>query len=203
MEKTALVLIDVYNDFLHPDGKATAALSDSLTASGTIKHIQQALTAARSAKIPVYYSLHQQYHDGKYAGFERWNPMLRSIESTRAFEEGSFGAEIYKGLEPDPLNGDTVISKHWNQSSFKNTDLDWLLRQKNITNLVFAGLVANTCIETTARMANEEGYKVTMLNDATAGWTIEAMKAAVEQSWPSFAHEVISAQEWQDRVSRG
>lgn len=41
-------------------------------------------------------------------------------------------------------------------SSFKNTDLDWQLRQRNITNLVFAGLVANTCIETTARMANEE-----------------------------------------------
>jgi nicotinamidase-related amidase len=41
-------------------------------------------------------------------------------------------------------------------SSFKNTDLDWQLRQRNITDLVFAGLVANTCIETTARMANEE-----------------------------------------------
>jgi nicotinamidase-related amidase len=172
-EKTALVLIDVYNDFLHPDGKATAALNDSLIHSKTIEHIQQALQAARAAKIPVYYSLHQQYHDGKYMGFERWNPMLRSVESSRSFEEGTFGAEIYKGLEPDPENGDVVISKHWNQrfafevmppsiladhrlSSFKNTDLDWLLRQRNITDLVFAGLVANTCIETTARMANEE-----------------------------------------------
>ncbi|OBU00395.1 hypothetical protein VE01_01628 [Pseudogymnoascus verrucosus] len=200
-QKTALVLIDVYNDFLHPDGKATAALNDSLTNSDTVAHIQQALQAARAAKIPVYYSLHQQYHDGKYAGFERWNPMLRSVESSHSFEEGTFGAEIYKGLEPDPKSGDVVISKHWNQSSFKNTDLDWQLRQRNITDLVFAGLVANTCIETTARMANEEGYKVTMLNDATAGWTIESMKAAVEHSWPSFAHEVISTGEWQKRLA--
>lgn len=114
-EKTALVLIDVYNDFLHPDGKATAALDASLTNSKTIEHIQQALKAARAAKIPVYYSLHQQYHDGKYAGFEHWNPMLRSVESSHSFEEGTFGAEIYKGLEPDPKNGDVVISKHWNQ----------------------------------------------------------------------------------------
>jgi nicotinamidase-related amidase len=40
-------------------------------------------------------------------------------------------------------------------SSFENTDLDWLLRQHNITHLVFAGLVVNSCIETTAREANE------------------------------------------------
>ncbi|OBT75309.1 hypothetical protein VF21_04708 [Pseudogymnoascus sp. 05NY08] len=168
-QKTALVLVDVYNDFLHPDGKATAYISNITTANT--------------------------------AGFERWNPTLRSVESSHAFEQGTFGAEIYKGLEPDPKNGDVVISKHWNQSSFKNTDLDWQLRQRNITDLVFAGLVANTCIETTARMANEEGYKVTMLNDATAGWTIEAMKAAVEYSWPSFAHEVISTEEWQKRLA--
>jgi nicotinamidase-related amidase len=113
--KTALVLIDVYNDFLHPDGKATAALSDSLTNYNTIEHIQQALKAARAANIPVYYSLHQQYHEGKYAGFEHWNAMLRSVESSHSFEEGSWGAEIFKGLEPDPRNGDVVISKHWNQ----------------------------------------------------------------------------------------
>lgn len=41
------------------------------------------------------------------------------------------------------------------RSSFQNTDLDWLLRQRDITDLVFAGLVANSCIETTARVANE------------------------------------------------
>lgn len=114
-QKMALILIDVYNDFLHPDGKATAALDASLTNSDTIMHIQQALHAARTAKIPVYYSLHQQYYDGKYAGFEHWNPMLRSVESSHSFQEGTFGAEIYEGLEPDPKNGDVVISKHWNQ----------------------------------------------------------------------------------------
>ena len=114
-EKTVLILIDIYNDFLHPDGKATSTLADSLASSNTIEHIQQALQAARSAGIPVYYSLHQQYHDGKYTGFERWNDMLRSVQASHSFEEGSFGAHIYQGLEPDPKYGDVVISKHWNQ----------------------------------------------------------------------------------------
>ena len=153
--KTALILIDVYNDFLHPEGKATGALAESMADSHTIQHLQAALESARSANIPVYYSLHQQYHDGKYTGFEHWNAMLESVKASRSFEEGSWGARIFAGLEPDPANGDVIISKHWNQSSFRNTDLDWQLRQRNITHLVFAGLVANTCIETTARDANE------------------------------------------------
>ncbi len=73
--------------------------------------------------------------------------MLESVQQSHGFQEGTWGAEIYTGLEPKPENGDTVISKHWNQrlvvewyimkldiipnkhrcSSFKNTDLDWLL----------------------------------------------------------------------------
>jgi hypothetical protein len=46
-------------------------------------------------------------------------------------------------------------------------------------------------------IANAKNYR----NDATAGWTIESMKAAVEHSWPSFAHEVISTEEWQKRLA--
>jgi nicotinamidase-related amidase len=116
--KTALVLIDVYNDFLHPKGKATAALAESLADSSTIEHIQQLLKTARLAKVPVFYSLHQQYRDGKYTGFEHWNDMLTSVKNSHSFEEGSWGAEIFSGLEPDPKNGDVVISKHWNQRYF-------------------------------------------------------------------------------------
>ena len=153
--QTALILIDVYNDFLHPQGKTTAALSESLAESNTITHLHGALAIARSAKMPVYYSLHQQYHEGKYNGFRHWNAMLEGLNASHAFEEGSWGAEVFAGLEPKHENGDVVISKHWNQSSFANTDLDWQLRQRDVTHVVIAGLVANTCIETTGRYANE------------------------------------------------
>jgi nicotinamidase-related amidase len=40
-------------------------------------------------------------------------------------------------------------------SSFQNTDLDYQLKQKNITNLVLGGMTANTCLESTARYAYE------------------------------------------------
>jgi len=111
--KTALVLIDVYNDFLHPKGKLTAALAESLKDTDTINHLKQALEGARSAKVPVYYSLHQQYHDHKFDGFQHWNGMLESLQTNHGFEEGSFGAEVFPDLLPQ--EGDTTISKHWNQ----------------------------------------------------------------------------------------
>lgn len=40
-------------------------------------------------------------------------------------------------------------------SSFQNTDLDYQLRQREITHLVLAGMIANTCLEATARYAYE------------------------------------------------
>lgn len=42
------------------------------------------------------------------------------------------------------------LTKH---SSFQNTDLDYLLRQREVTNVVIAGLTANACVESTARYA--------------------------------------------------
>lgn len=113
--KTALVLIDVYNDFLHPDGKLYGGLLESLKDSNTTEHLEAALEAARKHNIPTFYSLHQQYRDGKYAGFGHQNAMLESVQQKRAFEEGSFGAEVFKSLAPKSEKGDTVISKHWNQ----------------------------------------------------------------------------------------
>ncbi|KAK3661587.1 hypothetical protein LTR56_000075 [Elasticomyces elasticus] len=192
--KTALIVVDLYNDFLHPDGKATSAMAPSQKKYGTIEHIRQAMDAARAQHIPIFYSFHQQYFEGKYEGFQRWNAMLDGTKASKLFEVGSWGAKTYEGFEPK--EGDTVIAKHWNQSSFANTDLDWLLKQQNITHVVFAGLLANSCLEASGRYASELGFNVTMLKDATAGWTIEEMDAATTYGWTAFAHKILSTEDW-------
>jgi len=122
--------------------------------------------------------------------------MQQSQAKNTAFEEGTWGVEIFEGLEPDLENGDVVFSKHWCSSSFQNTDLDYQLRQREITNLVMGGLTANTCLESTARFAYEFGYHITMLKDTTAGFSTEQKEAATDLIWPLFAHEVITAAEW-------
>lgn len=69
-----------------------------------------------------------------------------------------------------------TVSKHWNSSSFQSTDLDFQLRQRDVSRVVMAGLTANTCLESTSRYAYELGYEVTMLKDATAGFAKDQME---------------------------
>src|SRR3954471_8145554 len=110
---TALLLIDPYNDFLHPDGKMYSALAASLDESNTIANIHKLLPSIRAQKIPVYYCLHQQYKPGFYSGWKHMSASHELQKENKVFEEGSWGVEILKGMEPDAENGDVVISKHW------------------------------------------------------------------------------------------
>jgi len=188
--------MDPYNDFLHPKGKLNGLLAENMKEKDTIKHLKELVTAARANRIPIYYGLHQQCKPGFLAGWKHATPLQIGQHTGKAFEEGSWGVEIYEGLEPSLENGDVVVSKHWSSSSFQSTDLDYQLRQKDITHLVLGGLTANTCLESTARYAYELGYHTTMLKDTTASFTKEQADAATEIVWPLFAHEVKTVGEW-------
>ncbi|KAL3419779.1 isochorismatase hydrolase [Phlyctema vagabunda] len=197
---TAIVLIDPYNDFIHPKGILTPLLAASLKETNTVAHLHDLVAAARAHMIPIFYGLHQQTKPGFLAGWQHATQSQLSQKEHNAFAEGTFGVEIYKGLEPSLENGDVVVSKHWGSSSFSNTDLDYQLKQRDITHLVMAGLVSNTCLESTARYAYELGYSITMLKDATAGFSIEQKKVATDLIWPLFADRVLTIDEWKETL---
>ena len=56
-------------------------------------------------------------------------------------------------------------------------------------------MVANTCVEATARYAAELGYHVTLVRDATAAFSSEKMHAAHEINGPTFAHAILTTNE--------
>ena len=84
-----------------------------------------------------------------------------------------------------PRESDVVVLEHWAQSGFANTDLDSQLKQRGIQKIILVGMLANTCIEATARLGMELGYHVTLIKDATAAFGQEEMHAAYDQ-WTSF-----------------
>lgn len=110
---TAVVLIDPYNDFLHPSGKLNPLVSTSMAAKDTITHLKEFVSVARSHQLPIYYGLHQQTRPGFLAGWNHATAAQKNQKEHVAFEEGSWGVEIYEGLEPKVENGDVVFSKHW------------------------------------------------------------------------------------------
>lgn len=79
--------------------------------------------------------------------------------------------------------------------TFANTDLDVQLRQHGITHVIFIGLIANTCIETSARYAAELGYHVTLVRDATAAMSADAMHAAHDINGPTYAQAILTTAE--------
>ena len=69
------------------------------------------------------------------------------------------------------------------------------MKQKGITQVIVVGLLANTCIESTARFAMELGYHVTLVRDATAAFSHEMMHAAHEPNGPTYAHSILTTAE--------
>jgi nicotinamidase-related amidase len=110
---TAIILIDPYKDFLHPKGKLYPGLAASLAENKTIENFKTLVSVARAHKIPIYYGLHQQHHEGFAAGWKHITALQQAQIDSGSFEEGSFGVEYLEGLEPDIKSGDVVVSKHW------------------------------------------------------------------------------------------
>ncbi|KII89337.1 hypothetical protein PLICRDRAFT_40992 [Plicaturopsis crispa FD-325 SS-3] len=202
-QRTAIILVDPYNEFLHPQGKFYPRVSSSLNEVSTVSRIEALVAGARAAKIPIYYAMHRQTREGDYDGWLHPTTSNVRIKEHQAFALGSFGAEYYKGLEPDFSNGDVVATEHWNSSGFENTNLNHQLQKHGIQKVVLAGMVANTCLEATARYAVELGYHVTMLTDATAGFTKEAYEAATTLIWPLFSHEVTTVDAFVESIQNG
>jgi nicotinamidase-related amidase len=94
-----------------------------------------------------------------------------------------------------PQAGEILVKEHWAQSGFAKTDLDFQLKRRGVTHVVPIGLLANTCIESTARYAMELGYHVTLVCDATAAFSHEFMHAANDLNRPTFAHAILTTPE--------
>ena len=111
----------------------------------------------------------------------------------QVFAEGAWGGEWHPDFVPQP--GDILIKEHMASSGFANTDLDLQLKQHGVHKLILIGMLANTCLETTGKFGMELGYHVTLVRDATAAFSPEAMHAAHVLNGPTYAHAILSTDE--------
>ena len=198
-EITALLVIDPYNDFISEGGKVWARLKTVAEANDCVPHMLQVLNAARKAEFRIFYALHHRYRPGDYETWRYIAPIQKATWERKTFQEGTWGGEIRGEFKPQP--GETVALEHWCSSGFANTDLDLQLKKQGIHKLIVIGLIAHTCVEATVRFAAELRYEVTVVKDATASYSDEHMRAALDINIPNYATAILTAKEIVDSIS--
>ncbi len=176
LAKAAIIVIDMQNDFCHPDGWLAHIGVDVTPARKPIEPLNSLLPELRALGVPVIWvnwgnrpdllnisaGLHHVYNptgDGVGLG-----DRLKS-NGAKVLIAGSWGAAVVDELEQLPT--DIYVDKY-RMSGFWDTPLDSILRNLGRTTLFFAGVNADQCVMTTLCDANFLGYDCILVKDCTA-----------------------------------
>lgn len=199
-KQTAYLLVDPYNDFLSEGGRVYPFIEPIAKEVGLLDNLRTIDRVVRSHSIPVFIVPHRRWEPGDYEDWGHPSPTQRKVMHAHHFARGEWGGDWHPDLAPK--TGDVIVKEHWGSSGFANTDLDFRLKQRAVSYVIIAGLLANTCIEATARYATELGYHVTLVRDATAAFKPEMMYSAHELNGPTFAHAILTTVELVDSLAQ-
>jgi biuret amidohydrolase len=200
----ALLIIDMQRDFLEPGGFGESLGNDVARLRAAIGPCRDILEAARSIGLPVFHTREghrPDLSDAPIAKLHRGDPKTRigaAGPMGRILIRGEPGHEIISDLAPLP--GEPVIDKP-GKGAFYQTDLDLMLRNRQVTTLLVCGVTTEVCVHTTVREANDRGYRCIVLGDCCASYFPHfhdvglAMIAAQGGifGWVSSSHEVLAA----------
>jgi nicotinamidase-related amidase len=176
LARTAIVVVDMQNDFCHPDGWLGQIGVDVTPARAPIAPLQHLLPLLRDHDIPVIWLnwgnrpdrlnlspalLHVYKPSGTGIGLGDSLP----VSGAKVLERGSWSADIVDELAADP--SDIHVAKY-RMSGFQDTELDSILRNLGLTTLLFAGVNADQCVMCTLQDANFHGYDCLLLEDCAA-----------------------------------
>jgi nicotinamidase-related amidase len=140
--KTALILIDIQNDYFPGGAMELAGMSQA--AAGA----QEVLAAFRKDRRPIFHVQHLALGPG--AAF---------------FRPESAGAEIHESVRPLP--GEAVVRKHY-PNAFRETGLLEVLQGAGVGEVVIVGAMSHMCVDATTRAAFDYGFTCTVIHDACA-----------------------------------
>jgi len=189
-KSAALVIIDPQNDFLSENSVVWDLVGDLVVKNRVVDKLKALVAKAKEAGVAVVYSPH--YYDKEYKAWHNVNFIDRVMFERKMFNRGTWGADWHPELKPD--DDIIVAAPHKNLSGFHTSDVDIQLRKRGINTILLAGMSANLCVESHLRDAEEKGYEVIVINDATAAAGEDAYKAALT-NYGFIAHESITAEE--------
>lgn len=163
---TALLVIDVQNNFCHPQGYHGRAGSDLSMMPAMAERVGALVAAARRAGTFIIWV--RATYDLVHQGAALAEQMAKGGRDPLRCAEGSWEAEWLEPLAPDTAApNEVVITKH-RYSAFWDTEIDLYLRSNGIRSVVLTGVVTSGCVDSTARDAFFRNYRVVLAEDACA-----------------------------------
>lgn len=176
----------VLKNFIETDSEAAQYYSDRLKI--IIPNCVKLLDFFRNEKIRVFY--------GAFGASLLDGSDLHPLRQLRLKEVPAFTTEDFefKVLEEiKPQRGELVIPKA-TRSAFTGTSLDHRMRMSGIETIVVVGVATDVCVSSTARGAWDLGYKVIMIDDASATFT-EEDQIYTMRNWAAFFGKVMDTDE--------
>lgn len=173
--RTALVITDPQNDFLHEKGVAWGAVGESVVENHTRENLETLMRSAKTAGVPLFVSPHYYYptdHGWQFEGaLERLMHTIGMFDRKGPLNldefEGS-GADWLARYKPFIEDGKTVITSPHKVYGPETNDLVLQLRKRGINTVILAGMSANLCTESHMRELLEQGFEVAVVTDGTA-----------------------------------
>jgi ureidoacrylate peracid hydrolase len=170
--RAGVVIVDMQNDFCHPDGVFSKLGIDTRPLRAAAEPITRLLGAARSSGLPII--MVRTTHDAWVDPPERYRrPTPEGL--LHHLRPGSWGADFY-GIVPG--DADYIVTKH-RYSAFFCTDLAVVIRNRGIETLVVAGVTANVCVESTVRDACALDLDVLVAPECVAAPSSSELHAAL------------------------
>ena len=159
---TAVILVDVQNDFCADGGGAEKAGFDLTDVKTMLPVMQRFVEAAREHGTTVIFiqTVHDRATDSESLMNKRKDPNVANCR------EGTWGGEF---TLLSPLPNEPVVIKH-RYSAFVNTRLDSVLRTLQIQNILIGGVSTNVCVESTSRHGFMLDYNVVFVEDCSAAY---------------------------------
>ena len=181
-DAVALVVIDMQRDFAEEGGFGASLGNDVSRVTRIVPDVKRLIEGFRAAGLPVIHTMECHRPDLSDLPPAKRN---RGAPTLRIGDDGPMGRILIAGepgtaILPElaPVDGEIVIEKP-GKGAFYATPLGDILKDKGISQLVFAGVTTEVCVQTTMREANDRGYECVLVEEATESYFPEFKAAAI------------------------
>ena len=189
--KSALILIETQNEWMHPDGKLYTLAKDKEMMHHSIANIEKALNYARKNNIEVIH-VGLRFEKG-YPELANGKSGLRKvIPNAGTFPINEFGSQFYESVKP--IEGEFIVTGRIGASGFTGSNLDAYLRNNKIENLYLVGYATHVCVESTLRDAHDKGYNAYLISDATSAFNRIQQEYVLSEIVHHFGEHLTTAE---------